>query len=270
MDWEITKIPLPVNDHRNSSNGDGKLRSDRSSHAESNGGGGDLPRALSAADQSSKICKLSGDRSVILRRPRWSWLVGTCCWRCEEPVPSGGASQSGENNGDEIGFKPRLSSSNRRRSNHFSTTRTTWIRSSSLKLRIGTKLARNSGRKWENRSVKVTGSGRSNGSNLVNSFLSLSCLSGSLLHSLSLYIYIWGSTWSKTRGGVLQTSPFKEFRPRNSLVVMLTESEPQELLTIYTSLYRAKPITSRFRCATLISQKYIVLSNRITSPNGLA
>ena len=38
---KITKIPLPVNGHRNSTDGDGKLRTESSSHAESNGGGGD-------------------------------------------------------------------------------------------------------------------------------------------------------------------------------------------------------------------------------------
>ena len=54
LDWEITKIPLPINGHRNSFDGDGKLKFDSSSHAESNGGGGDLPRAAMAPDRAPK------------------------------------------------------------------------------------------------------------------------------------------------------------------------------------------------------------------------
>ena len=76
LDREITKIPLPVNGHRNSSDGDGKLRSDSSDLGESNGGGRDLPRALPAADRSSKICKLSGGRSAIIRPFQVTRLVG--------------------------------------------------------------------------------------------------------------------------------------------------------------------------------------------------
>ena len=41
--------------------------------------------------------------------------------------------KSGGHNGDKIGSKPRLSSSNRQRSSHFPTTKIAWIRSSSLK-----------------------------------------------------------------------------------------------------------------------------------------
>ncbi|KAL9408589.1 hypothetical protein AB3S75_047044 [Citrus x aurantiifolia] len=36
-------MPLLVNGHQNSTNNDGKLKIESSSHAESNGGGGDLP-----------------------------------------------------------------------------------------------------------------------------------------------------------------------------------------------------------------------------------
>ncbi|KAL9411116.1 hypothetical protein AB3S75_044827 [Citrus x aurantiifolia] len=36
-------MPLPINGHRNSTNGDRKLKTENSSHVESNGGGGDLP-----------------------------------------------------------------------------------------------------------------------------------------------------------------------------------------------------------------------------------
>ena len=97
---------------------------------------------------------------------------------------------SGGNNGDEIGSKPRLSSSNRRRSSPFPTTRMAWIRSSSLKLRIGTKFARNGGRKWENQPVKVAGPGRVAGQTRVKLSSSLSRMpSLSPILSLSLNIY---------------------------------------------------------------------------------
>ena len=86
----LPNCPLPVNGDQTSVNDDGELKSASSGLGESNGAGGVLPRAAALADQSSKNSKLSGDRSVIFRRPRWSWLVGNCCWRCEEPVPSGG------------------------------------------------------------------------------------------------------------------------------------------------------------------------------------
>ena len=89
----LPNCPLPVNGDRTSVNDDGELRSTSSGLSESNGAGGVLPRAVATADRSSKNPKLFGDRSAISRRPRWSWLVRTCCWRCEEPVPSGGASQ---------------------------------------------------------------------------------------------------------------------------------------------------------------------------------
>ena len=55
LDREITKISLSVNGHRNSSAGDGKLRTESSSHAESNGGGGDLPRAAMAPDRAPEV-----------------------------------------------------------------------------------------------------------------------------------------------------------------------------------------------------------------------
>ena len=57
LDCEITEIPLPVNGDRTSVNDDRKLKSDSSDLGESNGGGRDLPRALPAADRSSKIRK---------------------------------------------------------------------------------------------------------------------------------------------------------------------------------------------------------------------
>ena len=68
----------------------GELRSASSGLGESNSGGRESPRALPAADRSSKILHFFGGRSVSSRRPRWSWLVGKCCWGWEEPVPSGG------------------------------------------------------------------------------------------------------------------------------------------------------------------------------------
>ncbi|KAH9667759.1 homogentisate phytyltransferase 1 [Citrus sinensis] len=52
---EIIEIPLPVNGHRNSTDGDGKLRTESSSHAESNGGGGDLPLAVVAPDRAPEV-----------------------------------------------------------------------------------------------------------------------------------------------------------------------------------------------------------------------
>ena len=89
----LPNCPLRVNGDRTSVNDDGELKSVSSGLGESNGGGRESPRALPAADQSSKDPQVSGGRSAIFRRPWWSWLVGKCCWRCEEPVPSGGASQ---------------------------------------------------------------------------------------------------------------------------------------------------------------------------------
>ena len=55
LDCEIIEIPLPVNGHRNSTDGDGKLITESSSHAESNGGGGDLPHAVMAPDRAPKV-----------------------------------------------------------------------------------------------------------------------------------------------------------------------------------------------------------------------
>ncbi|GAY60882.1 hypothetical protein CUMW_205560 [Citrus unshiu] len=49
------KIPLPVNGHRNSTDGDGKLRIESSSHAKSNGGGGDLPHTVMAPDRAPEV-----------------------------------------------------------------------------------------------------------------------------------------------------------------------------------------------------------------------
>ena len=54
LDCEITEIPLSVNGHRNSTDGDEKLITEISSHAKSNGGGGDLPRAVMASDRAPK------------------------------------------------------------------------------------------------------------------------------------------------------------------------------------------------------------------------
>ena len=89
----LPNCPSPVNGDRTSVNDDGELRSASSGLGESNGGGRESPRALPAADRSSKVPQVSGGRSASSRRPRWSWLVGKYCWGCEEPVPSGGASQ---------------------------------------------------------------------------------------------------------------------------------------------------------------------------------
>ena len=89
----LPNCPSPVNGDRTSVNDDGELRSASSGLGESNGAGGVLPRAAATADRSSKVPQVSGGRSAVSRRPQRSWLVGTYCWRCEEPVPSGGASQ---------------------------------------------------------------------------------------------------------------------------------------------------------------------------------
>ena len=79
-------------------------------------------------------------------------------------------------------------------SDHFRATRTAWIHCSSLKLRIGTNLTRNGGRKWENRPGCARGSGR-----IRFGFSSLSLLFSLSFLSLSLNIY----GWSKTGCGVL-------------------------------------------------------------------
>ena len=89
----LPNCPSPVNGDRTSVNDDGELRSASSGLGESNGGGSESPRALPAADRSSKVPQIFGDHSASSGRPRRSLLVGKCCWGCEEPVPSGGASQ---------------------------------------------------------------------------------------------------------------------------------------------------------------------------------
>ena len=55
----ITEIPMPTNGDRISTDGDGKLELDISGHAESNGGGGDLPRVVMAPDRAPKALNLS-------------------------------------------------------------------------------------------------------------------------------------------------------------------------------------------------------------------
>ena len=86
----LPNCPSPVNGDRISVDDDGELRSASSGLGESKSGGRESPRALQAADRSSKVPHVSGGRSAISRRPRWSWLVGKCCWGWEEPFPSGG------------------------------------------------------------------------------------------------------------------------------------------------------------------------------------
>ena len=61
--YEITEMPLPVNGNRKSTDGDGKLGSHGFDHAESNSGGGDVPRAATAADRTPKaVSFLAVDR----------------------------------------------------------------------------------------------------------------------------------------------------------------------------------------------------------------
>ena len=113
---------------------------------------------------------------------------------------------SDEINGDENGFGLEFSSSNHRRSGQFPATRTAWIRSSSLKLRIGTKHGR-----WGGQNLKISsGQGRGfrvgSGSNQVKHSLPFSLVSSPLPSlSLSLYIYtgaqqgqkwVWGITFN--------------------------------------------------------------------------
>ena len=84
----LPNCPSSVNGDRTSVNDDGELRFASSGLGESNGGGRESPRALPAADRSSKVPHIFGGRSVSSRRPRRSWLVGKCCWGCDEPVPA--------------------------------------------------------------------------------------------------------------------------------------------------------------------------------------
>ena len=70
--YEITELPLPVNGDRTSVNDDGKLRSNSLDLGESNCADGDLPRAVTAADRSSKIREFPGGRLRPRRGPRWS------------------------------------------------------------------------------------------------------------------------------------------------------------------------------------------------------
>ena len=48
-------MPLPVNDDRTSVNGDEELKSDSSNHAESTGGGHEVPHAVMVADRAQKV-----------------------------------------------------------------------------------------------------------------------------------------------------------------------------------------------------------------------
>ncbi|KAH9660135.1 hypothetical protein KPL70_024106 [Citrus sinensis] len=52
---DVLTKPITYSNHRNSTNGDRKLRTESSSHAESNGGGSDLPRAVMASDRAPKV-----------------------------------------------------------------------------------------------------------------------------------------------------------------------------------------------------------------------
>ena len=98
-------------------------------------------------------------------------------------------------------------------SDRFPAARTVWLCSSSLKLRISTKLAWNGGRKLENRPVKVAGPGWVRVKLWSTLSLSLSCLfslSHSLSLSLSIYMggqhiqnkWLWGITETLGEGGV--------------------------------------------------------------------
>ena len=96
LDCEITKIPLPVNDHWNSFDDDGKVRTESSSHAESNGGGGDLPRAVMAPDRAPEVV----NRSTAKQRPRRQWLVENGRGKGKEQNPSAGFTGNLRNHGE--------------------------------------------------------------------------------------------------------------------------------------------------------------------------
>ena len=71
-----SKLPLSINGDWTSVNDVGDLRSDTSDLGESSGASGDLPRAATKVNRSSKNPQVSGGRSAVFRRPWWSWLVG--------------------------------------------------------------------------------------------------------------------------------------------------------------------------------------------------
>ena len=98
--------------------------------------------------------------------------------------------ETGEITANNAGDSTELQGFDRWLFDRFPAARMAWLRSSSLKLRISTKLARNGGRKWENRPVKVAGLGR------IRVKLG-STLTLSLSHylSLSLSIYMGGQKW---------------------------------------------------------------------------
>ena len=174
---EITEIPLPVNCHRNSSDGDRKLRTESSSHAESNDGSGDLPRMVMASDRAPEVVNPSTADQRQNDVPSISGLSEMAEGNVRNKTQVMASPETSEITANWAGDSVVLQRFNRWLSDRFPAARTTWIRSSSLKLQIGTNLARNGGRKWETDRVKVAGRvGSRVQSGQLYLSLSLSCL----------------------------------------------------------------------------------------------
>lgn len=124
---ESSELPPPVNGDRNSVNDDGKLRSDSSDLCESNGAGGDLPRAAMAADRTPKAVIFPAvvhGQNGGFRWRGWSEMkVGNVRSRTQPVVQP----NSGEIDGEENGFSRGLSSFNRLSSGCFPVTMTAGI-----------------------------------------------------------------------------------------------------------------------------------------------
>ena len=118
-------MPPQVNGDRTSVNGDGKLKSDSSDLGESNGVGGDLPRAAMATDRAPKTMSFSAVVHGQNRGFGWrSWSkmkVGDVRSRTQPVVQP----NSGEIDGDKNGLSRSLSSFDCRRSGCFLMTMTT-------------------------------------------------------------------------------------------------------------------------------------------------
>ena len=147
-----------------------------------------------------------------------------------------GSPETGEITGNLVGDSAVLQRFDRWLSDRFPAARMTWIRSSSLKLQIGTNLARNGRRKWENRPGHARGSGW-----IRFGFSSLSLFSSLFPFSLSLNIYGTGC-------GVLQSTSFSKH-------IMLKVITPQ--------------LTNNFKSRNY-NKKWIALSlQRILFPSEL-
>ena len=97
-------MPLPVNGDQTSVNDNRKLRSDGSDLGESNGAGGDLPRAAMAADRAPKAASFPSGRSSIIRPFQVTRLVENDAGDVRSRTQLEVYPNSGEIDGDGDGF----------------------------------------------------------------------------------------------------------------------------------------------------------------------